>query len=103
MPSFRKGSGPVRAVVARGQPVSSRAMAITRDRPSLSGSRCDPGSRPDSRATADRAFADHSSSAVRWWPLGQVGSIAEPPHVHIDVVQLGEDFGQSESLRACDA
>jgi hypothetical protein len=47
-----------------GLPESSRATAITRDRPFLSGSRCDPGSRPDSRATADPAFAYHSSGAV---------------------------------------
>jgi hypothetical protein len=41
-----------------------RAAAMTRQRPSLSGSRWDPGSRLDSRFTAARAFADRRSGAV---------------------------------------
>ena len=39
------GSGPVSAVVASGRPASSRATAMIRERPSLSGSRAAPGRR----------------------------------------------------------
>lgn len=99
-PVIPYGSGPKRASVARGRPWPSRATAITRDRPSGSGSRGDPVSRSDHPARAADAFAERSKGA---WIVAAIrtGRVHRPSRPRpASTLQRGKGLRPTEMLRA---
>lgn len=99
-PVIPYGSGPKRASVARGRPWPWRATAITRDLPSGSGSRGDPGSRSDHPARAADAFAERSKGA---WIAAAIrtGRVHRPSRPRpASTLQRGKGLRPTEMLRA---